>query len=267
MNKRRLEFLLGLFEMGGGNPLQEVPTEELGKKIGMFEPEIADVGLYLKEEGLIGFYSFGRINITHEGRKFVEKIMAETHSQKERRVLEAMAETGRMSNNLIVFADIAKRLGMTNGELSMFCNGLEEKGYINFPGGDLLQMKTAGYQALEPQKPPVPTNVMNIAGNNYGAAAMGSHITQSVSNEFNEAITSLHQLVQALSIEDKDEALDNIDALNTLAAREPTTGRLDKIKLAFKGIETSLAGAGALEKAKPYLSSIWNYVKVKYNLT
>jgi Mn-dependent DtxR family transcriptional regulator len=81
---RRAEFVSALYEMSGGNPQQSVETKFLGKKINMEEPEISQVGVYLKEEGLIDFFTFGNINITHKGRKMVEASMAETHAQKER---------------------------------------------------------------------------------------------------------------------------------------------------------------------------------------
>ena len=258
-----------LYEMSGGNPQQSVETKFLGKKINMEEPEISQVGVYLKEEGLIDFFTFGNINITHKGRKMVEASMAETHAQKERRVLEAIKDMSRMSR-IIVFPDLAKRLEMSESELAVICNGLHDDDSINFPGGDFVEMKAGGYRRLEPsENQPTTGPVINI-GQNYGAAAIGTHINQVVihNEEFTQAINNLVQLVQSspLDSSDKEEITEEVVRINNLAAREPSENRLDKIKSSIKGLEVVLGSAQLLEKAKPYLDGIWKYIKTKYQL-
>src|SRR2546423_6933601 len=163
---RRAEFLSALYEMSGGNPHESVETALLGKKINMEEPEISQVAHYLREEELIDYFTFGHINITHKGRKTVEASMAETFRQKEDRVLNSLKDMSRMSR-IIVFPDLAKRLGMPDQELAVICNGFHEEGLVNFPGGDFIEMLSAGYRRLEPvEESPAVSNVINI-GQNY----------------------------------------------------------------------------------------------------
>jgi Mn-dependent DtxR family transcriptional regulator len=268
---RRAEFLSALYEMSGGNPQQSVETKFLGKKINMEEPEISQVGVYLKEEGLIDFFTFGNISITHKGRKMVEANMAESYAQKERRVLEAMKDMSRMSR-IILFPELAKRLEMSERELAVICNGLHDEDSINFPDGDFVEMKAGGYRRLEPSENQPSTGPTINIGQNYGAAAIGTHINQVVnithSEEFTQAINNLVQLVQSspLDSSDKDEATEEIVRINNLAAREPNNGRLDKIKSTIKSLEVVLASAQLLEKAKPFLDGVWNYIKTKYHL-
>jgi hypothetical protein len=64
----------------------------------------------------------------------VERLMAETYSQKERRVLEAIRDQAG-NGSLLIFEDLEKRLGMPD-DLVDICIGLHEKGWINFPGGE-----------------------------------------------------------------------------------------------------------------------------------
>lgn len=269
---RRAEFLSALYEMSGGNPQQSVETKFLGKKINMEEPEISQVGVYLKEEGLIDFFTFGNISITHKGRKMVEANMAESYAQRERRVLEAMKDMSRMSR-IILFPDLAKRLEMSERELALICNGLHDEDSINFPGGDFVEMKAGGYRRLEPSENQPSTGPTINIGQNYGAAAIGAHINQVVNvthnEEFTQAINNLVQLVQSspLDSSDKEEATEEIVRINHLAARDPNSGRLDKIKSTIKSLEVVLGSAQLLEKAKPYLDGIWKYIKTKYQLS
>src|SRR5205823_2677224 len=140
----------------------------------------------------------------HKGRKTVEASMAETFRQKEDRVLNAIKDMSRMSR-VVIFPDLVKRLGMPDQEVSVICNGFHEEGLVNFPGGDFVEMLSPGYRRLEPvAESPAVSNVINI-GQNYGAAAIGTNINQTVTTEFTEAVNSLHQLVQTLDIEDKEE--------------------------------------------------------------
>ena len=269
---RRAELLSALYEMSGGNPQQPVETKFLGKKINMEEPEISQVGVYLKEEGLIDFFTFGNISITHKGRKMVEGNMAESYAQKELRVLEAMKDMSRMSR-IILFPDLAKRLEMSESELALICNGLHDEDSINFPGGDFVEMKAGGYRRLEPSENQTSTGPTINIGQNFGAAAIGAQVNQVVNvthnEEFNQAINNLVQLVQSspLDSSDKEEATEEIVRINHLAAREPNSGRLDKIKSAIKSLEVVLGSAQLLGKAKPYLDGIWKYIKTKYQLS
>ena len=131
--------------------------------------------------------------------------MAETFRQKEDRVLNAIKDMSRMSQ-VVIFPDLVKRLGMADQEVAIICNGFHDEGLVNFPGGDFVEMLSAGYRRLEPvEESPAVSNVINI-GQNYGAAAIGTNINQAVTTEFTEAVNSLHQLVETLGTEDMASA-------------------------------------------------------------
>lgn len=231
--------------------------------------EFSQIGHYLKEEGLIGYFTFSHINLTHEGAKEAERFMEESYSQKERLVLEAIADMSRMSA-IVIYQDLAKRLGMTFSTLRTYCFGLEEKGYINFPGGDFVEIKAAGYEALEPPKPKVASvNYMHI-GTNFGNAGQGSNINQTVNvnPDFDKAVGGLLQLIQSSSLEnhDKEDLQEEIQKVAALAIREPSPGLLDKAKSRMEIIKVGLQAANLLTAASPYLESLWGYFKIKYHL-
>lgn len=265
-NRRKL-FLLGLYELVKGNPLESLETSRLGKHIGMEEPEISEVAYYLKQEGLIDYYSFTHINITHDGRKVAEKMMAEIYAQKERRVLEAIADMSRMSS-IVVFPDLAKRLQMSEQELALVCSGLDEKNQISFQGGDFVQMKPAGYEALDPKQesPGSTINYLQI-GQNFGNAAAGSQISQTinVNPDFDSAIKSLLELVQSSNLENdkKEELLDDIIQVNKLTARKSS---IEKIKSAFEYVKVGFQAANLMVAATPHLDKIWHIIETMYGL-
>ena len=192
----------------------------------MKEPELGEVGHYLYEEGLINYFTFGHINITHKGRKEAERLMEESYSQKKRRVLEAIADMSRMSR-VVLYPALAQRLDMSDRELAVLCNGLDEQGFIDFPGGDIIQMRNAGYEALEPKPQTSPTNIVHIH-NNYAPVAQGSHFTQNVTqivNEFESAIHNLQKAVEdskELSTVQKMTLRNDIDMVQQLAQIEKT---------------------------------------------
>ncbi len=268
-NEIRLKVLLGLFEMAGGNPLQGVESDRLCKQLDMDYEVFSQAAHYLREEGLINYRTFSSITISHEGVKAVEKIKAEKYQQTKERVLAAILDMDRMSS-IIIFADLAHRLGMSDRELAPYCNGLHEEGLILFPGGDVIQITDAGKRAFNKKVPISPdsstTNIMNI-NQNYGAAAIGFHINQTVNvnTDFDKAINGLLKIVQSSNLDDddKEELSEKIVKVNQLALQDTA---IEKVNRRLDYIKTTLQGANLLVIATPYLEAIWNYFKVKYNL-
>src|SRR5688500_4745764 len=104
-----------LYEAAGGNLHQGVFDEELALKLDMNRQEFQRHAVYLREEGLVKFQTLSSISLSHAGRKEAERIVEEAYSQKERRVLETIADMSRMSR-LLVYADVQKRLDMPRAE-------------------------------------------------------------------------------------------------------------------------------------------------------
>jgi predicted metalloendopeptidase len=112
------------------------------------------------------------------------------------------------------------------------------------------------------------TNINAPNSGNVQTGGQGNTQTISVSPDFDKAINSLLQLVQSSSLEphDKDELRDEVVKVNTLALKEASPGILDKIKSRMSLISSGLTAAGLIVKAKPYIETLWNYFKIKYNL-
>jgi hypothetical protein len=135
---------------------------------------------------------------------------------------------------------------------------------------NFVEMKAAGRHALDPQEPPTSTvNILNI-DKNFGNAAQGSHINQTVNvnPEFDSAIKSLLEIVNTstLNEHDKEELTNDIKQINKVALREPEEGIAEKANRRLDWVKTALAGGNLLIAASPHIDKIWMYFKVKYNL-
>src|SRR5437867_683459 len=108
--KKRIEFLVILYQMAGGNLHQGVLDDELAERVGMETTEFRRHAVYLKEESLVKFQTLSSISITHAGIKAVERIMEEEYRKTKRRVLETIADMSRMTD-VVIFQDLAARLG------------------------------------------------------------------------------------------------------------------------------------------------------------
>lgn len=252
--------------MAEDNPFQGVESKRLCTELEMDYELFSKAAHYLKEEGLMNYRSFSSISITHQGIKMVEKIMAEQYQETKDRVLAAILDMGRMSG-IIFFGDLARRLEMKDHELATYVNGLDGEGLISFGGGDVIEITDAGRTAFNKKPPPASTtNIMNI-NQNYGAAAIGSYINQTVNvnPDFNNAINGLLKVIETseLDDDDKEELSGKIIKVNQLAIQDTS---IEKVTRRLDYVKTILQGANLLTTAGPYLEVIWNYFKAKYNL-
>ena len=71
-------YLQRLYELSRGNELQVVAYAVIGRDLGWGDETSDKVTAYLKNEGLIDFPAFGKVNITHKGVKQIEKALSRT---------------------------------------------------------------------------------------------------------------------------------------------------------------------------------------------
>ena len=156
---------------------------------------------------------------------------------------------------------------------------MEEQGYIEWPGGDYVQITAAGIRAVESLDQPKPksggdTYNMNI-NTLHGEALQGRGNVQNVniivtnSPEFDQAIAALLKVVQESRLPDDEiqELKDEVAKLNKLALSQPKPGLLEKAKGRIDFIRLGLQGTEALIKAGPYLDSVWEILKRKLHIT
>jgi hypothetical protein len=264
--KRHTIFLLGLYKLSGGNPQQSVETAALSKEIDMIEPEIALVANFLKAKKLVEFSNFNFVNITHEGTIEADKIMTERFEEKERRVLQKFYDERERHPRGIHPDELSLVLNMELSDVHKVISELDDK---NWTGGtdDLSWISPAGIKEIEKLPEPqrqTPINVMHI-GTNYGAAAVGSNITQSATltnnPDFDRAIAGLLQLIQSsqLPSDEIEELQEEVVKLNKLAITAPKPGLLEKAKARIDFVKLGLQGTELLVKAAPLLQTTWDH--------
>lgn len=172
--------------------------------------------------------------------------------------------------DIVVIDQIEKNTQISTHEMNGILLYLESKDLIEFPGGDIVRIKSRGIDEVERAKnhpeektdnfPPQINNITNIHGNFYGGLQQGGEgNTQNnqvnVNPDFNNAIKELIDLVNNsdLHILEKEERLAEIDRIQQLAQREQTPEvqelGLSKVKL----LETGLKVGEMALKASPLI--------------
>ena len=279
--KLREDFLVTLWEMHDGNYAGDRPTREICMRIGVdYDTEGSIIGQYLYRAGLVQWSSFDWISLTPKGIQEAERIVESRYAARETWVLKKIYELSNQNTVEIVgFHELVPAVGLTDREVSGICNGLEEQGYIEWPGGDYVQITAAGIRAIESLGQPKPmtggdTYNMNI-GTLHGAAQQGSgniqnvNITVTNNPEFDKAIAAIAEIIRAadLPAEEIEELQGEIERVNKLMLSEPKPGLLERAKARVDVIKLGLAGTDALIKAAPYLEKVWELLKARLNLS
>lgn len=262
--KTRQKVLLGIFEEAGGEASRDVITETLAVKLGLDFEEFSKICRVLKSEGFIDWMSFDRVHLTGAGRAEGEKLMTESYFQEKRRVLKMIADISRMSQ-FVVFEDLAKRLGMTNNELAPLCNGLDEDGSIDFPGGDIITIKDAGYRALQPQEPQTTGQHIHIHQPQNSPMSFGLNSTQTVTynnqpvQDILPALAELISEVKALDFTTRGDVIEELEKVQSLAKGEMNAGIWQLIQSRLLTTKTALEIATLAAPSLPYWPTVWNY--------
>jgi Mn-dependent DtxR family transcriptional regulator len=277
--KRREDFLVALWEMHNGNYGGDQPTKELCKKIGVdYDTEGSIIGQYLYRADMVQWSSFEWISLTPKGIMEAERIVELRYAEKETLVLKKIYElSGQNTTKIVGFHELVPALGMTDPEVSGICKGLEERGFIEWPGGDYVNITSRGIHAIESLGQPPPkgsgdTYQLNI-GTSHGPIQQGSNNTQNIqinitnNPEFDQAMAGLLQLIEAsrLPADEIQELRDEVTKLNKLALSEPRPGLLEKAKARIDVMKVSFEGAKLLVQAAPYLHTAWEYFKAKHS--
>lgn len=187
------------------------------------------------------------------------------------RVLEEIYElSGANPSEIVVIDQIEKNTQISTHEMNGILSYLENKGLIEFPGGDIVQIKSNGIDEIEQARnhpeertdnfPPQINYITNVQGDFYGGLQQGGEgNTQNnqinVNPDFNNAIKELIELVNTSDLHylEKEERLAEIRRIQELAQREQTPEvqqhALSKVKL----LETSLKVGEMALKASPLI--------------
>jgi hypothetical protein len=196
--------------------------------------------------------------------------MQNSYAHRERGVLNKICDMSKgIPGEIIVFEFLVKELRMTDDEVSGICKGLAHQGYIEWPGGDVLEITSLGIHALESRRQERmaggDTYTTHI-GTIHGAAQIGSSNVQNVKinvandPEFAQAIAELLELIRAswLPDEEIEELQDEVIRLNKLALSEANPRLLERAKARIEMVKVGLQGTDVLIKAAPLLQTLWD---------
>lgn len=266
--KRRTLVLLGLYEMARGSTAQDVESQRLADKLDMDHGrEFSEIGRYLKEEGLIDYNNFNFIHLTHKGLKEAERILSENYSQAERRVLEAIRDMSRMTEH-VNYHDLAARLRMSDNEVATYCKSLDEKGQVEFPGGDFVRMRAAA-EGGDAKGGPTIQNIFNApvrAGFIQGGHGHNQRNVFNNNPKIDETIKIILELIEQSDINasDKEDIIKDVERIQELASKEKTEDlmhridrRIGMVKTGIQAAEMTEKGGKLLLKVTPQLVTLW----------
>jgi DNA-binding MarR family transcriptional regulator len=279
--KLRDDFLVTVWEMHDGNYGGDQSTRELCQRIGIDFDKEGSIVAQLHKDNLVSWAAgFDWISLTPRGIKEAERLVELRYAEKETRVLKKIYDlSGQNTIKPVGFHELVPALGITDREVSGICKGLEEQGFIEWPGGDYVQITAAGVHAIESLGQPTPkaggdTYNMNI-NTLHGAAQQGPGNVQSVNiavttnPDFDQAVAVVLQLIQASRLPDDEieELREEVVKLNKLALSEPKSGLLERAKARIDFVRLGLQGTEVLIKAGPHLDSLWEILKRKFHVT
>lgn len=244
---------------------------------------IFELELYVKqlqEKELVDWYPNSyQIKITNEGSKEVliylanirkEKLLADkeknkmqqTYRDKEHAVLKHIVEQG----NDIDHNEIAKYVGLDQEEVQDMLFDFNRKGWVHLTFKTVSPTTEGKIKLKTWNEQPQVGNIYNtyFQGGSNNALIGGAGNTQNIqinNPNFDEAINGLLALIKDADIDDDDkEAMVNdVNAINKFAQKEPNEGLIEKFNARVKLLETGLKATELIGKAASYLPAIYFY--------
>ncbi len=266
--------MVTLWEMHAGNYGGDRPTKELCQRIGIdYDTEGSIIGQYLRGEDLVTWSSSDWISLTPKGRREAERIVERRYAEEERSVLQKIYDmSGSDHARPVAVPLLVSELGLPDREVSLFLNDFAERRWVDWAGGDVVQMLAAGIKGLVSQESnPQSTNITNIHGPNYGAIQQGtSNSTQSVTitnyqpiGEILPQLAELIEAVRAADFQDKDDALRDLEKAHELALANPNAtprdGVWSRIQTKLTAAKTTMEIVGLAYASYPHWPTIWDF--------
>lgn len=280
VNQLRIRYLQKVYDLTGGNTGKGANRKQLDTELGITEDEDMAILNYLAGKGLAHWHSPISAGITAKGIDEVERIMAESYAEKERRVLRRIYDLGGPSHTeWVLLTDLSRDIGISTRELYQILNDLEHRKGLIGSVDQAVWMVPAGIELIESggqrtgASTPGASFTTNIHGHNYGGIQQGGQgntqnitLTNTNNPDFDSALATIVEMIRASSMpdDDKKELEDELGKVNKLALKEPTPGLLEKAKSRLDMVKLGLQGTELALKAAPHLGTAWEFLRNKF---
>jgi hypothetical protein len=266
--RQQTRFLLKLYELAAGNTLRGIPNGEICESLNLSEEDNVNIVTALAEKSWAKFHTFGHVVILVGGIEKAEQLMARTFLEKQNEVLLEIYEM-RGPRNIVVVPHLIGRLDILAYEVYNILSGLEEKGWIEWGGGDMVRMKQAGIEAIEAPKDATPlisytTNVQT----NYGGIQQGHGNVQQINHRepLSKVLPQLSSFVEAVrqqDFEDKEDVIRDLEKALEVARANP--GALPgeavwtRVQSKLVTAKTAMELANLTYNTLPFWAMLWHY--------
>ena len=278
LKKERESFLITVYSLSKGTN-QPIDTMQICEILNIdYGTEASEIGQHLYAKGLLSWAGFAAVYLSDAGIEAAEKIMEQKYADEELMILREIHERGKNHpNGLVKFEDLATDFPNLSLPMHEIIEEIDRKGllgqgvdeYIKIGSGglELLQKKsnrTGGITINDNRQ----HNTIHSGANSINTIGNYNQITnsQTVNPEFDNAVRSLIDLINASSMEneEREDAFDILKSVNKIALREPTPTLLERgltFVTALKPIFETINLLGAAAPHLAVLLSHFEYVK------
>lgn len=240
---------------------QPIPFAKLDEDLGLSLEEGSNVVAALSAKGWAEYHTFGLVRLLIGGIEKVEELMEETYLEQQNRVLKKIYDM-RGPRNLVAVPHLVGQLDIHAFNIYNMLTGLEEKGYIEWEGGDIVRMKQAGIEAIEEPEPKAHSinYTMNVQ-TNYGTIQQGRSNTI-INQSLSEILPKLGGFIESIretDFERRDKVVEELEEIKTLAEGKLSPGIWELIQAKFVSAETAMKVAGVVYKSHPYWPAISDF--------
>jgi len=229
-----------IYDACKANNFAGIDPFSLGEKVGLGERELNMILVGIDQKGLLSNQSTGTYVLNYRGVELADQMENENKTVNRYKVLTEIYNLSKANPVMPVsIYDIEKHTQIFDQEMNGILLYLEERGLIEFPGGDIVRIKGRGIDEIESTQnhpdqrtenfPPSISYTMHIHGDNYGGLQQGGEDnTQNnqinINPDFMKAIEKLLDLVgkSSLTPVKKIKTKADIHSINELANLERT---------------------------------------------
>lgn len=272
LRRQELErrYLYKLYELSIERQIYLAKKEEMISALGITCDEWIDATNGLLDKDLVKKIASGVVQITPEGNKEVEKIMALDYEALEYRILQKLVENG--VDNYTYDDELADSLSIPKEYLRVFLIDFDKKGWINVMVDGTIQLCAAGVTAFHKgEKQSGSTGGVNNFTINARDVAFQNQTQNSTQNvhqvkitnnpDFNSAVDAVVNLIKESSLNNfkKEDLLTDVERIKNLAQLEPSQELVEHAKSKINYLETAIKGTELVTKLAPYLPQLYAY--------
>jgi Mn-dependent DtxR family transcriptional regulator len=273
LRQQQFQFLKKLYELAGGIAYKNVEMAKITSTLNIPNEKIMDIMMQLKKKNLAQFDFGGNASLTPDGVEEIGNEMEKTYAEQELLVLKTIHELSKNNTRGEAhFSEVEKAVGLPFIVLCEIIDELHDrKNYLGEASDEHLKLSPRGKEFLQGRSNlnqsgsinnithiNAPVGNLQQFTNNSNQTFTQNNITNP---EFNDAITSLIELVKSSAISNfkKEDLISDIERIKQLAEEKPSSELVEHAKTKINYLEMAFKGTELATKVAPYIPQIYAF--------